>query len=106
MKVLLDECTPRLVKRGIAADLVKTVQEMGWQGVKNGKLLRRAESEFDVSITTDKRLKYEQDLTGRALAIIVLPSNQLPVVKAIIPQLQKVLDSAKPGDFVEVPLPA
>ena len=48
---------------------------MGWTGTKNGELLRRAEAEFDVFVTADQQLRFQQNLSGRALAIIVLPTN-------------------------------
>ena len=58
MKVLLDECTPRIVKKRLPEHDISTVQEMGWAGVKNGELLTLAESQFEVFITTDKNLRY------------------------------------------------
>ena len=65
MKILLDECTPRLLKRLLSEFEISTVQDMGWTGVTNGALLAMAEAEFDVFVTTDKNLRYQQNLTGR-----------------------------------------
>jgi len=65
MKILLDECTPRLLKRLLSDFEISTVQDMGWTGVTNGALLAMAEAEFDVFVTTDKNLRYQQNLTGR-----------------------------------------
>ncbi len=81
MKILLDECTPRLLKRLLSGFEISSVQEMGWRGVTNGALLRQAEDQFDVFITTDKNLRYQQNLTGKQLAIVQLPTNQVPVVR-------------------------
>jgi predicted nuclease of predicted toxin-antitoxin system len=106
MKVLLDECTPRVVKRRLAEHDISTVQEMGWAGVKNGELLTLAEAQFEVFITTDKNLRYQQNLSQRKLAFILMPSNQVPVVEAMIPALEAALTSIEPKDFVEIPLPA
>jgi predicted nuclease of predicted toxin-antitoxin system len=106
MKILLDECTPRVVKRRLAEHDISTVQEMGWAGVKNGELLALAESKFEVFITTDKNLRYQQNLSQRKLAFILLPSNQVPVVESVIPALEAALTSIEPKDFVEIPLPA
>lgn len=75
MKVLLDECTPRVVKKRIPAHDIRTVQEMGWAGIKNGELLTLAEPLFEVFVTTDKNLRYQQNLSQRKLAFILLPSN-------------------------------
>jgi len=68
VKILLDECTPHVVKKSLPTRDVSTVQEMGWAGIGNGELLNRAEGEFDVFITTDKKLRYQQNLSGRNLA--------------------------------------
>ena len=67
---------------------VKTVQQMGWAGVSNGNLLRRAEVEFDLFLTADKRLRYRQNLKGRRLAIVVLPSNRLKVLRPVIANIE------------------
>lgn len=105
MKILLDECTPRLLKRLLSGFEISTVQEMGWTGVTNGALLRQAEDQFDVFITTDKNLRYQQNLTGKQLAIVQLPTNQVPVVALLAPVVQEVLGRIKPGEIVEIPLP-
>ena len=60
MKVLLDECTPHVLKRLLTNVEITTVQEMGWPGITNGALLRRAEGQFDVLITSDQNWKYQQ----------------------------------------------
>ena len=105
MKVLLDECTPRVVKKRLPTQNISTVQEMGWAGVKNGALLKLAEAQFEVFITTDKNLRYQQNLTGRAFAVLVLPSNQVPVVERVMPDIVAALQTIRAGDYVETPLP-
>lgn len=105
MKILLDECTPRIVKKRLPHLAVSTVHEMGWDGLKNGELLTAAEGEFDVFITTDKNLRYQQNLTGRGFAVMLLPSNQVPVVETLIPAIEAALDNAQTGDFIEILLP-
>ena len=106
MKVLLDECTPRIVKKRLPDYDISTVQEMGWAGIKNGELLTLAESRFEVFITTDKNLRHQQNLSHRKLTFILLPSNQVPAVEALIPALEAVLATIMAGDFVEIPLPS
>jgi predicted nuclease of predicted toxin-antitoxin system len=106
MKVLLDECTPRVVKNRLPAHDINTVQEMGWAGIKNGELLTLAEQQFEVFITTDKNLRYQQNLSQRKLAFVLLPSNQVPVVETVIPTLEAALTTIKVGDFVEIPQPS
>jgi len=105
MKILLDECTPRLLKRLLSEFEISTVQDMGWTGVPNGALLAMAEGEFDVFVTTDKNLRYRQNLTGRRLAIIELPTNQVPVGVSLGPAIKEALVNIEVGEFVEIPLP-
>jgi hypothetical protein len=106
MKILLDECTPHIVKKRLPHRDISTVQAMDWAGIKNGRLLRLAEPLFDVFITTDKNLRYQQNLSGRGLAFIVLPTNQVPVIAALLPMIDAALDTIKSGDIVEIPLPS
>ncbi len=80
MKILLDESVPRLLKLRLPHLDFSTVQEMGWAGLRNGELLRRAKEHFDIFVTADQNLRYQQNLSGRKLAILVLPSNQVPLV--------------------------
>lgn len=102
MRILLDECTPRVVKTRLARSTITTVQERGWQGIKNGDLLNRAEQEFDVLVTADRNLPRQQRLSGRRIAVVVLPSNQVPVVVRLLPDLARVLDTIQPGTLVEL----
>ena len=102
MKIIIDECVPHIVKKRLPDREIKTVQEMGWAGVKNGELLKFVEAEFDVFITSDKNLRYQQNLQNRSLAILLLPSNQIPIVKNLMPQIDEELERIKLGDFVEL----
>jgi len=102
MKILIDENLPRYLKKVLAGHDVKTAQEMGWSGVKNGDLLKLAEPDFNIFLTADKNIRYQQNLTGRLLAIIVFPSNKLSVVKRLEAQLKvKILQIAS-GDYIEL----
>ena len=104
MKILLDESAPRLLKQRLPQLDISTVQEMGWAGLRNGELLRRAEEHFDVFITADQNLRYQQNLSGRKLAILVLPSNQVPLVARLVPVIETLLTTIQPGTVVDVPL--
>jgi hypothetical protein len=106
VKILLDECTPRLVKKRLTEHDVRTVQEMGWAGFKNGALLSRLDGRFDVFVTTDKNLRHQQNLTGRGFTVLLLPSNQVPIVAALIPEIEAALQSAQAGGFIEIPYPS
>ena len=76
---------------------------MGWTGTKNGELLRRAEAEFDVFVTADQQLRYQQNLSGRTLAIIVIPTNQVRAVISMLPAIENALKLVQPGAVIEIP---
>lgn len=105
LRILLDKSAPWVVKKRLPAFGIRTVQEMSWSGIKNEELLTRAEMQFDVFVTADKRLRYQQNLAGRRLAIVVLPSNQVPIVVALLPVIEQGLQSIQSGTIVEIPLP-
>ena len=105
MNVLLDECTPHVLKRLLTDFHVWTVQELGWAGITNGALIERAEGRFDVLVTSDQNLKYQQNLTGRQIAIIQLPTNAVPAVIRLEGELRVVLANIKAGQIIEIRLP-
>ena len=92
----------RIVKRGLPARNIVSVQDMGWAGVKNGRLLKLVAVEFDIFITSDKNLRHQQNLAEIDVAIILIPSNQVPVVKALLPQINEALNSIGSHDFIEI----
>lgn len=101
MKVLLDECLPKKLKREVKADLVKTVPEVGWASKKNGELLRLAEQDFDVLLTNDQNMENQQNLKNFDLAFIVLvaPTNDIADLKPLMPAANKVLKTIKAGNI-------
>jgi hypothetical protein len=102
VKILVDESLPRYVKHMVREHQVFTVQEMGWGGLKNGPLLARLEGVFDVFLTADKNLRYQQNLKERRVAIVIFPSNKLSVVKQLEASLHSVLAGIVSGSFVEL----
>ena len=104
MKVLLDECVPRKLRRELAEHEVLTVTERGWSGIKNGKLLALAEAEFDVFLTVDQNLKYQQNLKAFSISIILLVArnNRLKTLLPLMPEVKEALESIKAGDFIRV----
>lgn len=100
MRVLLDECVDRRLAEHILGHDVKTVPEAGWAALKNGDLLGRAEHEFDVFITVDRKLPFQQNLSRFSIAVIVLRarSNRLTDLRALVPQLLGILPAAKPDE--------
>ncbi len=103
MRLLLDECLPRLLKDDIVGHDVATVTEMGWSGIKIGKLLDIAEGSFDVLLTVDRGIEYQQNLQNRQIALIVLDApNKLPLLRPLIPALLTTLVAIQAGDVVHV----
>jgi hypothetical protein len=95
---------PQPLRRCLPQFEISTAQELGWGRVKNGELLQRAEGVFDVFLTADQRLKYQQNLAGRRLAILVLSTNRWPKVKAKTTEIIAAIQSLKPGDYIELSL--
>jgi hypothetical protein len=104
VKILLDESVPRLLKLRLPHLDISTVQEIDWAGLRNGELLRRAKEHFDVFVTADQNLRYQQNLSGRTIAILALPSNQVPLVTRLVPAVEALLETIQPGTVVDVPL--
>lgn len=101
MKIIIDECVPSIVKRIPDRDIV-SVQEMGWAGIKNGELLKLVSAQFDVFITSDKNLRHQQNLSTIELTVILLPSNQVPVVRSLLPKIDDALDQTQGANFIEI----
>jgi hypothetical protein len=104
MRVLLDECFPRALRGELPGHDVKTVDEAGWAGAKNGELLRLAAKDFDVLLTVDRNLEYQQNLSGLTLAVVVVdaPSNDVAVLRPLMPAVRDALPKARPGTVLHV----
>ena len=100
MRVLLDECLPRKLKHDIRADFVRTVPEMGWASIENGALLNLAQAAFDVFISRDRNLEYQQNLQLFDLAVIVLvaPSNDIDDLRPLIKATNEIIANMHPHD--------
>ena len=101
-KVLLDECVDRGLAEAITGHEVKTVPETGWAGLKNGELLGRAQAEFDIFVTTDRNLMFQQNLLKFDIAVLVLAakSSRLHDLLPLVPNIAEAIPSAKPGSPV------
>jgi hypothetical protein len=102
MTIILDENLPRPLNRIFPGHTVTTVQEQDLAGTVNGALLAQLEGEFDVFITADKNLRYQQNLSGRILAIIELPTNRLPLLRPLIPRIAATVESITPSAYVQI----
>jgi hypothetical protein len=104
MKLLLDECIDRKLAREFIGYEVKTVPQMGWAGVKNGQLLTLAEAEFDIFITVDRNLSFQQNLPQFDIAVIILQatSNRLADLKPLVPKVLTILDTVTKGQATTI----
>ena len=85
---------------------VKKTQELGWDTFSNGELLNEAErAAFEVFVTTDKNIRYQQNLAKRVIAIVVLGNPRWPVVKRYVDRVVAAVNSARPGSYIEVEIP-
>jgi predicted nuclease of predicted toxin-antitoxin system len=99
MKVLLDECVDWRLARDMPGHSVKTARQMGWTTIKNGELLALAAAEFDVFVTVDRNLSFQQKLGSYRVTVIVLgaTSNRLADLRPLVPKLLAAIERAQPG---------
>jgi hypothetical protein len=104
MRVLLDECVPRALRRELPGHEVKTVAEAGWAGVKNGQLLKLAATQFDILLTVDRNLEYQQNFAGLTLAVIVIhaSTNDVAMLRPLMPEVLATMAEAKPGTVTHI----
>jgi hypothetical protein len=102
MKILFDHGTPAPLRRSLSGHEISTAYEMGWAKLNNGDLLATAEKSFEVFITTDQNLRYQQNLTGRRLAILILPTTSWPEIQKHTNKISDAVAALKTGDFVEL----
>lgn len=106
MLILFDQGTPVPIRGFLKGHTVKTAFQQGWATLKNGELLRAAENAgFDVFLTPDKNMQYQQNLMGRKGAVVVLGSPQWPCARFHIERIIAAVEAAKPGVYVEVDIP-
>jgi len=104
MKLLLDECVVHDLKSDLAAHEVSTVVEAGFGGLENGELLRAASGKFDVLITADRNLSYQQNIRSLQIAVLIMVSRGITYadLKPLVPELLVSLNKIKPGEFLRV----
>jgi predicted nuclease of predicted toxin-antitoxin system len=104
VRILLDECLPKRLKRDLVGHEAQTVPEMGWASRRNGELLALAEARFDVFLTVDRNLSFQQDIARFKVAVVVLVAkgNRYPDLRPLVPDLLAVLAGVAPGQLVRV----
>jgi hypothetical protein len=104
MRLLLDECVPKRLKRELLGHEVQTVQDMGWAGIKNGALLKLAEGRFDALLTVDQGIEYQQNLSGLKISVVVMraASNDVDDLRPLLPGVEQALASVRTGETMRV----
>ena len=106
MRILFDHGTPRSIARWLDKHIVVEAVERGWDTLTNGALLKAAEDAgFDLLLSTDKNIRYQQNLRGRRLAIVILGNSRRPLVHRYIDRVIAAINAATPGGFTEVDIP-
>ena len=105
MKILLDECVPWPMHKFLTGHECSTAQQRGWSGIKNGDLLRLAEKEFSLFVTSDQNIRYQQNLAGRSVAIPELSTNDYRRIKAAAELIRSVVAKIQPKEFRQLEIP-
>jgi len=105
MLILFDHVTPKGIARSLPGHIVTKAKDRGWDTLSKGDLLAAAESAgFEVLLTADKNMRYQQNLEGRRIALLVLSTPQWPVVKLHLEKIAAAVNAATPGSYIEVDL--
>lgn len=104
MRILFDHCVPKPFRRELPAHAIKTAAEMGWEELNNGELMAAASVGFDVFLTVDKNMKYEQDLDALPLAVVILDAikNTPELLAPYAPYVDRVLPTLRRGQMIEI----
>jgi hypothetical protein len=105
MKILLDECVPWPIHTVLTGHTCTTVQSRGWSGFKNGDLLNLAEAEFELFITADQNIKYQQNLSNRKISILQLSTNSLRKIIAEAGIMRSAIASIRPREYRNLQIP-
>jgi hypothetical protein len=106
MRVLFDNGTPRGLAAYLTGHIVEEARLYSWEELANGDLIEAAEGAgFEVLVTNDKNIRYQQNLKDRQIALVVLGNSQWPMVKLVAAAIFAAVDAANPGSYVEVAVP-
>lgn len=104
MKLLLDECIPARLRSDFPGHDVRTIDQAGLKGLKNGTLLRVASRDFDVLITVDQKIPYQQNLSDLSIAIVIMMarSNRYSELRNLVPKVLEAIASIRKGEIVRI----
>ena len=105
MRILLDEYVPWPTHRLLTNHSCVSVQACGWAGIKNGELLQLAETDFDLFITSDQNIRYQQNLAGRKIAVLELSTNDIGRIEAAASLIQDAVEKIQPVEFEQLEIP-
>ena len=106
MKILFDNGTPNPIARSLVGHQVAFARQIGWHELKNGELLQQAEDAgYELLLTSDKNLRYQQNLSGRRIAVLVLGNQQWPDVRLHLDRIAAAVNAATPGSYLEIESP-
>ena len=105
MRILLDECVPWPIRYLLSEHECSNVQKRGWKGTRNGALLALAAREFDLFITSDHNIRYQQNLMGSTIAVVELSTNDLRRIRAAATIIKCEVDAVKPGVYQRIIIP-
>lgn len=105
MKILLDECVPWPLRHLLVNHSCTNAQTKGWGGLRNGELLDRAEAEFHLFISSDQNIRYQQNLSERRIAILVISTNDIQRLRAADELVQDAVNKIQPADFIQLNIP-
>ena len=106
MKILFDNGVPKPIARSLVGHEIAYARKIGWHELKNGDLILNAEEDgYDLLLSTDKNIRYQQNLSHRKIAIVVLGNQQWPDVQLHVDRIVTAVNAATPGCYVEVEIP-
>ena len=106
MKILFDNGTPKPIARSLAGHEIAYARRIGWHEMENGELIQQAEEAgYEVLLSTDKSIRYQQNLTGRKIALVILGNQQWPVVRLYLDRIAAAVNASTPGSYAEVEIP-
>ena len=106
MKILFDNGTPKPIAHSLTGHEVTFARQIGWHELGNGELIQQAEdSGYEVLLSTDKNIRYQQNLTGRKIALVILGNPQWPLVQLHLDRIASAVNASTAGSYIEVEIP-
>ena len=106
MKILFDNGTPKPIARSLIGHEVTFARQAGWHELGNGELIQQAEDAgYAILLSTDKNIRYQQNLVGRKIALVILSNSQWPDVRLHLDRIAAAVEGCTPGSYTEVEIP-